>query len=189
MQRQHKLQKAIEQKQTTLTIVFENISDPHNVSAVLRTAESVGLYEVYVIDNLQGKQKFNPGWRSSAGAFKWLKINYYQQCTDCMQAVRKRYEKILATHLQHSAQSLYKIDFTQSVAVVVGNEIDGVSNELLQHCDGNIFIPQIGLIQSLNVSVASSVILYEALRQRISANMIGNNIDDITKQVLLQQWK
>lgn len=190
MNRSEKIYNAIKNKQTSLTIVFENISDPHNVSAVLRTCESVGLYEVYVIDNLQGDQKFNPGWRSSASAFKWLKIHYFKDITSCMEIVKRKFENIYATHLGEASSNVFNVNYTQSTAVILGNEIDGISSEMLKYCNGNIFIPQMGMIQSLNISVASAVILYEACRQRLLFDKYnGNDIDENTVQKLLSEWK
>jgi len=188
--RKDRIIQAIRNKQTTLTVVFENISDPHNVSAVLRTCESVGLYEVFVIDDLKGEQKFNPGWRSSASAFKWLQIHYFTDIKTCMEAVSKKYNFIFATHLSEASSSVFDIDFTLPTAIVMGNEIDGISSEMLNYCNGNIYIPQMGMIQSLNISVATAVILYEACRQRINQQQYnGNDIDLPTYEKLLSNWK
>ena len=80
--------------------------------------------------------------------------------------MKKRFEKVFATHLGEQAHSLYELDLTQSVALVFGNEHSGVSEEALKYCDGNFIIPQVGMVQSLNISVACAVSLYEAFRQR-----------------------
>jgi tRNA (guanosine-2'-O-)-methyltransferase len=86
-----------------------------------------------------------------------------------LQELKKKYEKIFTTHLSSDAVSLYEVDLTENVALVFGNEHDGVSEELRNLCDGNFIIPQVGMIRSLNISVACAVTLYEAFRQKQKA--------------------
>ncbi|HRH60539.1 MAG TPA: TrmH family RNA methyltransferase, partial [Chitinophagaceae bacterium] len=83
--------------------------------------------------------------------------------------VKKNYSKIFATHLSSDAKNLYEINFTENIALVFGNEHSGISEELLPLCHGNFIIPQAGIIQSLNISVACAVTLYEAYRQKKNA--------------------
>jgi tRNA (guanosine-2'-O-)-methyltransferase len=106
------------------------------------------------------------GKKSSASAAGWLSIYQFDDTRACVDAVRKKYNKLYATHLAEEAVSLYQLDLTEPVALVFGNEHAGVSTELLSHCDGNFIIPQVGMVQSLNISVACAVSLYEAFRQR-----------------------
>lgn len=160
-----RIEAALRCRQPDLTVVLENVHDPHNISAVLRSADSVGISEVYVIRNeLPRYPKF--GKRSSAGAIKWLQVREFKEVSACFGALREKYTHILATHLSEEAQSLYDLDLTAPTALVFGNELEGISAEALAHCNGNYIIPQVGLVQSLNISVACAVSLYEAFRQR-----------------------
>jgi tRNA (guanosine-2'-O-)-methyltransferase len=106
-----------------------------------------------------------------------------------MAALREKYDKIYTTHLAADSVSLYDIDFTGSVALVFGNEQEGVSNEIRSMCDGNFIIPQMGIIRSLNISVACAVSIYEALRQRsIAGHYQQKSLPDTQYNALLEEW-
>jgi tRNA (guanosine-2'-O-)-methyltransferase len=109
------------------------------------------------------------GERSSSSAHKWLTVHQHTDIAECLLELKKKYEKIFTTHLSSDAVSLYEVDLTENVALVFGNEHDGVSEELRNLCDGNFIIPQVGMIRSLNISVACAVTLYEAFRQKQKA--------------------
>jgi tRNA (guanosine-2'-O-)-methyltransferase len=167
-QRKSRLRDVAYRRQTDFTVILENVHDPHNISAVLRSCEAVGIAEVFILyteEHLQ-EEFLTLGKKSSAGARKWLTVNYYTQLENCFAAVRSRYDKIYATHMAEDAVSLHQLDLTQSVALLFGNEHDGVSEAALAKADGNFLIPQVGMVQSLNISVACAVSLYEGLRQR-----------------------
>lgn len=165
-ERESKIQRVLQQRQPDFTVVFENVWDPHNISAVLRTADCVGIYEVFIIYT-QNRTSTKLGSKSSASAIKWLKVNYFYSVEECFAEVRKRYDKIYSTHLATDSKQLYELDLTQRVALVFGNEHEGVSTKALELSDGNFIIPQVGMIQSLNISVACAVSLYEGMRQRL----------------------
>jgi tRNA (guanosine-2'-O-)-methyltransferase len=165
------------QRQTNFTVVLENVHDPHNISAVLRSCEAVGIFEVFVLYTEPHLQEdyLTLGKKSSAGARKWLNVNYYTQMDTCFAAIRARYDRIYATHMAQDASSLYDLDLTESVALLFGNEHDGVSEAALAYTDGNFLIPQMGMVQSLNISVACAVSVFEGLRQRMSKGFYGAN--------------
>ncbi len=164
-EREAKIQRVLNHRQPDLALVMENVADPHNISAVMRTCDAVGLQEIYVLNNVISRhEKF--GKKSSASAAGWLTIHEFENTEECMTAVKKKYGKIFATHLGVESHSLYDLNFTESIALVFGNEHAGVTEECLSYCDGNFIIPQVGMVQSLNISVACAVTLYEAFRQR-----------------------
>lgn len=169
-ERRDKLLAVLHRRQAGLCVVLENIHDPHNIFAVMRTCDAVGIQDVYVI-NTKIPRKKKIGMHSSSGAAKWLSLHQYSSVSDCMENVQKQYEVIAATHLGDSSKSLYELDFLRSTAFVFGNEQDGLSREILQHATTNFIIPQAGIIQSLNISVACAVSIYEAYRQRSQAGM------------------
>ena len=167
-QRRERLLSVLRKRQPDLTVVLENVFDPHNISAVMRTCDAVGIQELYVLTNkIPRHQKW--GARSSSSAAKWLTVHQYEEAEECFKEIRKKYEKIFTTHLSSDAVSLYEINFTGSVALVFGNEHNGVSEEIRAMADGNFLIPQMGIIQSLNISVACAVSIYEAFRQKTNA--------------------
>ncbi len=156
-----------------MTVILENVHDKHNIGAVMRTCDSVGVQELYILytDPGLGKAHLDRVKASSTGVRKWLDIHFYMDVDECMTAVKKKYDKIYATHLDEESQSLYATDLSEGVALLFGNERDGVSQEALTYADGNILIPQYGMVDSLNISVACAVTLYEASRQRLSKDM------------------
>ena len=152
-------------RQHDLTVIFENIDDPHNISACLRSCDSVGIGEVYILST-KDKTQSRLGKKSSASASKWITIHHFFDAKECFVEVKKKYSKIYSTLLSSSSIDLYEMNFVQSIALVFGNEHDGVSKEAAALCDDNFIIPQVGMIQSLNISVACAVTLYEVFRQR-----------------------
>ncbi len=164
-ERTARIESVLDKRQSNLTVVLENVFDPHNISAVMRTCDAVGVQDLYVLNTkIPPHKKF--GRKSSSSAEKWLTIHQFTDAADCFRVLRSRYSRILTTHLDSEAVSLHAIDFTASIALVFGNEHSGVSDEIRAMADGNFIIPQVGIIKSLNISVACAVTLYEALRQK-----------------------
>lgn len=172
-------------RQRDLGIVLNNVHDPHNLGAVLRTCDSVGIPEVYVLYNEEGVGDENLllGKKAAASARKWVDVYLYKDAAKCFSDVRKKYIRIMGTHLSSSAVSLYDLDFTGSMALVFGNEHSGISDEVLKYLDGNFIIPQVGMVQSLNISVSVAISLYEAYRQRERSGKY-NNADTVDEQSL-----
>ena len=167
-ERKAKLGSVLSKRQNDITIVLENVFDPHNISAVMRTCDAVGVQELYVLNTKIPRHK-KWGAKSSSSAEKWLTIYQFENAEECFSELRKKYSKILTTHLSNDAVNLYEIDLTQPLALVFGNEHSGVSEEIISLSDGNFIIPQVGIIRSLNISVACAVTLYEAYRQKNKA--------------------
>ena len=155
----------------------------------MRTCDAVGIQEVYILNTKIPRHK-KWGARSSSSAAKWLTIHQFEDAEECFSSLRKKYSAILTTNLGGDALSLHSIDFTKSLALVFGNEHEGVSPEIRQLGDGDFLIPQVGIIQSLNISVACAVTLYEAFRQK---NMAGHykrkKLDDVSFEGLLRNWE
>ena len=164
-EREERLLAVLNKRQPDITVVLENVSDPHNISAVMRTCDAVGIQEIYVLNTRIAPHK-KWGSKSSSSAAKWLTIHAFTSASECFAVLRKKYARILTTHLSSDAVGLYEIDFTKSIALVFGNEHAGVSEEIRAMADGNFIIPQTGIIKSLNISVACAVTLYEAYRQK-----------------------
>lgn len=168
-ERREKLEEVLIRRQENITVVFENVEDPHNIAAVLRTCESVGMQDVYILNHtIAPHPKFGEalGFRSSSSAWKWLSLHYYDDLRQCVDALRNEDFRLMATGLSAKAIDLYEVDFTQKLALIFGNERKGVTQQMLSLCDGNFLIPQVGIIQSLNISVACAISLYEAYRQK-----------------------
>ena len=160
-----RMRSVLRRRQPDLTIVIENIHDPHNVSAIMRSADAAGVQEVHLVYTAEQFPKV--GKKSSASAGKWVARNNHRSIQECYETLRAKGFVICATHLSRKAVSLYDLDLTKKVALVFGNEHLGVSDEASRLADIVFQIPMMGMIRSLNVSVACAVALYEALRQRM----------------------
>jgi tRNA (guanosine-2'-O-)-methyltransferase len=187
-ERRIKIEKVLSKRQNDLTVVLENVFDPHNISAVMRSCDAVGIQEIFVLNTkIPRHEKW--GVRSSSSAAKWLTVHQYTDTNECFSMLRQRYDRILTTHLSSDAVSLYETDLTQRVALVFGNEHAGVSDEILAMSDGNFIIPQVGMIQSLNISVACAVSVYEAFRQKIvKGHYNSQKLQGAEYETLSKQW-
>lgn len=186
--RKHKLTSVLNKRQNDIAIVMENVFDPHNISAVMRTCDATGVQDIYILNTKIPRHK-KWGARSSSSAAKWLTVHQYENAEECFSSLRNQYSKILTTHLSADAIGLYEIDFTKSVALVFGNEHSGVSEEIRALADGNFIIPQSGIIQSLNISVACAVTLYEAYRQKnIAGHYNQQKMENVRYDELLNEW-
>lgn len=188
-ERKERFESVLAKRQKGLSVLLENVEDPHNIAAILRSAESVGVQDVHIINSM-GNDIALQGRRAARSADMWLSVHFYHTQSEAIQAIKSTGVKLLATHLGHQATSIYDADFTLPVAIAFGNEKYGLSEELLQHCNGNIIIPQMGMIRSLNVSVACAVTLYEAFRQRNTLGMYegGHGLELDTKKALYARW-
>lgn len=167
-ERELRIRSVLDKRQDNLIVVLENVFDPHNISAVMRTCDAVGVQDIYVLNTKIPRHK-KWGARSSSSAAQWLTIHQYTDAPECFGDLRKKVDRIFTTHLGSDSISLYDMELTGRIALVFGNEHSGVSVEINAFADGNFMIPQMGIIQSLNISVACAVSLYEAFRQKNSA--------------------
>lgn len=188
-ERTEKLLQVLHHRQPDLTVVLENVFDPHNISAVMRTCDAVGIHEVFVLNTrIARHEKFGP--RSSSSADRWVTVRQFTDMDECIYAVREKYGRILTTHLSSGAVSLYELDLTLPTALVFGNEHSGCSNEIIARADGNFMIPQVGIIRSLNISVACAVSIYEAYRQKKAAGHYNDaRLAEADRQELYRDWK
>jgi len=189
-EREAKIKRVLSHRQGSLAVVMENVHDPHNISAVMRTCDAVGVQDVYILTTIIPRHK-RFGKTSSASALGWLTIHEYDNTELCMKAVKERYGKVFATHLGVESVSLFDLNLAESVALVFGNEHAGVSEECLSHCDGNFIIPQVGMVQSLNISVACAITLYEAFRQRQIAGLYDGHcrLQEGEWKTLANKWR
>jgi len=186
-ERKSKIIDVLSKKQKDLTIVLEEVHDPHNISAVLRTCDAVGIVDVDVV--YKDGREISLGKKSSASAAKWVDVNVYNDINKVYKKHKKEKRIILSTSLNDNSKSIYDIDFTQPVTLVFGNEKLGLTDEAIEKSDESIIIPQLGMIQSLNISVAVAITLYEAYRQRLKAGMYDDlNLNQQVYDNLLTDW-
>lgn len=187
-ERKRRIEHVLDKRQSNLTVVLENVFDPHNIAAVLRTCDAVGIVEAYAItDKIPHRKAW--GFRSSRSASKWVTLHYFEDRTECLNQVRQRYQRLLGASLGPQIPSMYETELTGSTALVFGNEKYGMSPEMMSACDGFFYIPQQGMIHSLNISVACAVTLYEAFRQRERAGLYDQpSLDPAERGRLFMEW-
>jgi tRNA (guanosine-2'-O-)-methyltransferase len=186
--RLEKIRKVLSHRQPDLTIVMENIHDPHNVSAMLRSADAVGVYEVQLVYTSTKFPKI--GKKSSSSASKWVGRRKFESIRECYDRLHDEGYVIYATRLDVNARPLYDFDFLKKTALVFGNEHAGVTDDAAALADGTLIIPMMGMIQSLNVSVACAVTLYEALRQRTAAGLYDTSrFSPEVLESLMEEWR
>jgi tRNA (guanosine-2'-O-)-methyltransferase len=167
-EREQKLKRAAANRQHNLSVILENVHDPHNLGAVMRTCDCVGISEIFIIyteDGINSNARYI-GINSASGSKKWVDVHFFESVQECIEVVKPKYHRILGTHLSVDATSIYETDLAGPVVLAFGNEHTGLSKDLLQYVDANVIIPQYGMVQSLNISVACAVTLFEASRQR-----------------------
>lgn len=187
--RYKRLTSVLNKRQPDITVVLENVFDPHNVSAVLRTCDAIGIQEVYILnDRIPPHKKW--GYRSSSTAAEWLTMYQFTDAESCFKEVRNKYEKVFTSHLTETSNDLYSMELTNSIALVFGNETFGVSDHVRQYSDGDFIIPQVGIIKSLNISVACAVTLYEAFRQKsLKGHYDSPKLSESNRKVLEEKWR
>lgn len=169
IQRANKVRQVLEKRQKDLTLVINNIHDPHNVSAILRSCDAFGIPLVHL---LYTNNVFPaPGKRSSASARKWVERVRHASVSDLVTDLGSKEFNLVRTGFSSTAVPVHNWDFTKPTAVILGNEHSGVEADLQAKVEHELYIPMQGMVQSLNVSVAAAIILYEAYRQRNQAGL------------------
>ena len=187
-QREQRILSVLHKRQPGITILLENVFDPHNISAVMRTCDSVGINTIHTLFT-QKPPHNHTGFRSSAGTWKWMKVEEHQHPEECIEALKMQYGRVFAAHMAPDALSIFDVDFTKPVAIAFGNEQNGCSPALLDLCDGTISIPQVGLVQSLNISVACAITLYEAYRQKSNAGHYNQpSLPESEIKKIFEEW-
>lgn len=169
--RSARLDAVLARRQPDLTVFAENLYKPRNFSAMVRSCDAVGINEMHV---LAGEDELRTHWNTSQGAEKWMQIRTHDSAPQACAHLKARGFRLLAAHLDDNSVDYRDLDYTQPTALVLGTELFGVSETTLALVDQNIRIPMMGVTQSLNVSVACAVVLYEAQRQRQARGMYEN---------------
>ncbi|EPS4549395.1 tRNA (guanosine(18)-2'-O)-methyltransferase TrmH [Morganella morganii] len=166
-QRYERICRMMAMRQPDLTLCLEEVHKPHNVSAVIRSADAVGIHDLHAV----WPEKIKTLVSSAAGSNSWVNVHNHDTLADAVTLLKSQGMQILATHLSDSAVDFRAIDFTRPTCIIMGSEKTGISQEAIRLADQHIMIPMSGMVQSLNVSVAAAVILYEAQRQREAAGL------------------
>jgi tRNA (guanosine-2'-O-)-methyltransferase len=162
-------------------VVLESIYDRGNVSAVMRSAEGLGFGNFHVIET---QEKFKESQRVTQGADKWVEVKKWKKTADCVKSLKDQGFKICVTHLDEKSKPLHEIDFSQKTALVLGNEKDGVSAEMIAAADERIIIPMTGFVQSFNISVAGALSLYHISQDRLKKRGTNASLNETEQGIL-----
>lgn len=167
--RKQRIDQVLAKRQKDLTMVMDNIWDPHNVSAVLRSCDAFGVFGVHLYYTTSEWPDLAK--KSSASAKKWIQRTRHIDAASMVDDLRGQGMQILRTGFSETAKPVTAFDFTRPTAIILSNEHRGTSPELAELVQDEIYIPMHGMVQSFNVSVAAAIILYEASTQRDRAGM------------------
>ena len=186
-ERMKRLLDVLAKRQPDLTVVLEKLQNPHNISAVLRTCDAVGIQYVHIIEE-SGVVALSK--KVSRGSAQWLDISFYDDSLKCIEKLKNQKFKIYVTAINRAAKDFRAVDYTIPCAIVMGKELEGASPNIVAHADECIVIPMVGFVQSFNVSVAAGILLYEAFRQREAMGMYSSpRMPQGEAERLLEAWK
>ena len=152
-----------------LTVLVEAVNKPHNLSAILRTCDAAGVFEANFISEKDKVKTFNS---TAQGSQKWVKLNNHETTISAVSELKKKGFKLYGTTLNERSTDYRNFNYSENTCFVLGAEKWGLSDQLISKVDESIFIPMSGMVQSLNVSVAASILLFEAIRQRESKSLL-----------------
>ncbi|MCB9798768.1 RNA methyltransferase [Candidatus Nomurabacteria bacterium] len=188
-QRLEKYKEVVSKRQKGLVVVLEDITDPHNAAAILRSCDAFGIQNVYFIfDQTESYDPKRVGRYASSYANKWLTYHVFYSTKECLEQLRADRFSLVGAVLDEQATDFFETDFTDAkLALLVGNEKLGLSKEALGMCDKRVYLPMQGFTESFNVSVAAALFMYEITRQRMESEE-GFTLSKEKKQELLEKF-
>lgn len=181
-----RLQHCLRRRQPDLTVLADNVHKSHNIAAVLRTADAVGLFGIHAVSD---EGEFRHHHMVSGGSRKWVEVTLHDDLETAAASLHSAGFRIVAAHPGTRARDYRDEDYTGRLALLLGAELDGLSEEALRLADAHVSIPMEGMVSSLNVSVAAALILYEARRQREVAGLYDTSrLDSETFERTLFEW-
>ena len=167
-----KLQSVLDSRQPDLTVLLDNVHKTHNFSAILRSCDAVGVFEAHAV---WPDAKLRPNHMTSGGAAKWVRIVTHADTETALRHLREHAFQLVAAHPGREAHDYRDVDYTRATALMFGAGLSGLSNDALEQAEMQISVPMMGMVKSLNVSVAAATILFEAQRQRMSKGMYAES--------------
>jgi tRNA (guanosine-2'-O-)-methyltransferase len=184
-----RMEEILERKQPTLQVMLENVNDPQNLSAIIRTCDAVGVLDIYYSSQYDKSLRIHK--TITQGAHRWTHRHRVNEKDSLAFLKKKRSEgfQVVVTHLDSRAVTYREVDYTKPTLLVMGNEHEGVSRALLEEATDVIIIPMMGMVQSLNVSVATALVLYEAQRQlELAGRYDLPQIDEQQREQIRDDW-
>jgi tRNA (guanosine-2'-O-)-methyltransferase len=184
------IEKVLAKRTRHLTVVLENIFKPHNASAVIRTCDCFGLQDIHIIEKTD-QYKVNPF--VTRGASQWVDLHkHYKAGTNsvdnCFASLREKGYKIYGTSPAPTALPIYELQPEEKLALVFGNEHEGISEEVKTKADGLVHIPMLGFTDSFNISVSASIILYDLVKKAEDLVLPDFYLSESEKNKLRMKW-
>ena len=167
-ERFHRIRAVLERRQPDLTVLMERVNKSHNFSAILRNCDAVGVLRAHAV---LPEKSIDLHHHTAAGTSMWVQVRVHTTVQAAVDSLHQEGFSILAAHPTDQARDYREMDLTRPVALMVGAELDGLSEEGLTLADEMVVIPMAGMVRSLNVSVATALLLFEAFRQRQAAGL------------------
>ena len=174
-----RIKNVLNSRMKNLTVLVEAVNKPHNLSAILRTCDAAGVFEANFICEKDKVKTFNS---TAQGSQKWVKLNNHETTISAVSELKKKGFKLYGTTLNERSTDYRNFDYSENTCFVLGAEKWGLSDQLISKVDESIFIPMSGMVQSLNVSVAASILLFEAIRQRESKSLLPLNGEGLSAE-------
>lgn len=178
----------LQERTRHLTIVMDKVVDPYNISAVMRTAECFGIQDLHLLET---DRPFKAARKIQRGSVQWVDLYKYEPGEEnalrCIRQLKEKGYKIVATTPHTRQQSIADLNIEQPIALVLGQERDGVSDLMKEHADEFVVIPMQGFTESLNISVAASIMIYE-LNKRLRESSINYRLSEKEKYELMVKW-
>ncbi len=188
LRRFERIKNVLNCRMKNLTVLVEAVNKPHNLSAILRTCDAAGVFEANFISEKDKVKTFNS---TAQGSQKWVKLNNHETTISAVSELKKKGFKLYGTTLNERSTDYRNFDYSENTCFVLGAEKWGLSDQLISKVDESIFIPMSGMVQSLNVSVAASILLFEAIRQRESKSLLplkGEGLSAEEYEKTLFEW-
>lgn len=184
------IEKVLAKRTRHLTVVLENIFKPHNASAVIRTCDCFGLQDIHILEKTD-HYKVNPF--VTRGASQWVDLHkYYKPETNsvdsCFASLREKGYTIYGTSPAPTALQIYDLQPDKKLALVFGNEHEGISDEVKAKADGLVHIPMLGFTDSFNISVSASIILYDLVKKAEELAPLNFYLSESEKNALRMKW-
>ncbi|MGB0865883.1 MAG: tRNA (guanosine(18)-2'-O)-methyltransferase TrmH [Granulosicoccaceae bacterium] len=184
-----KLRATLDRRQPDLTVLADYVHKPHNIAAIIRTCDAVGIGNVQLAMGDRDQRRFKTASGTALGSDRWVNVSLKEDIASSVKALQADGVQVVAAHLDSRAVSYREVDYTTPTALLLGAEKDGVSESIAKLVDQPIIIPMMGMVQSFNVSVAAAIILSEAQHQRDQAGLYGHRrLDEETYQRTLFCW-
>lgn len=161
--RYRRIMETLHRRQPDLTVVMEGVHKNHNLAAIARTCDAVGIGEIHGVSS---EPNVYLGRKAASGTAKWVDLYQHESVKSVCAMLRERGFCIIAADVGLNVADYRSLDYTQPTAILVGSELDGLTSSAANEADERVNVPMLGMVESLNVSVATALILYEAMRQR-----------------------